>query len=148
ARSQLQNYSQGLEIVFWSGLTIEELRSRTSRLTPESVVYFVMMVEDGAGRRFALTDSLDQITDASSVPVYTWYDGYLGHGVVGGKLASSENVANETAKVRFVSCVANARKQFPYVRQTRVGWQWTGGNCSTGIFSKTVYRLARKSCSV
>ena len=99
ARHQLANYSQELEIVFWSGLTIEDLRRRISNLTPDSVVYFVMMVEDGAGRRFALPDALDQIAAVSSVPIYTWYDGYLGHGVVGGKLASSENVARHTAQL-------------------------------------------------
>jgi len=99
ARHQLADYSHELEIVFWSGLTIEDLRRRISNLTPDSVVYFVMMVEDGAGRRFALTDALDQIAAVSSVPIYTWHDGYLGHGVVGGKLASSENVARHTAQL-------------------------------------------------
>src|SRR5262249_13125106 len=54
---------------------------------------------DGAGERFGTTDALDQLATASSVPIYTWWDGYLGHGVVGGKLASSERVASRTAEL-------------------------------------------------
>jgi PAS domain S-box-containing protein len=98
ARRQFADYN-GLEFTYLGGLPMAELKRRISMLTPDSVIYFLMMTEDGTGKRFALTDGLDEIAAASSVPVYTWYDGYLGHGVVGGQLASSERVASRVAEL-------------------------------------------------
>jgi len=99
ARKQFQDYDGGFEFTFLSGLPLDELKRRIANLSQDSVVYFLMMTEDGAGNRFGTTDALDRVAAASSVPIYTWYDGYLGHGVVGGELASSENVARKTAEV-------------------------------------------------
>src|SRR5262249_25604765 len=98
ARKQFDDYDGGLEFIYWSGLPLDELKHQIAGLTRDSVVYFVMLAEDGAGERFGTSDALDQIAAVSSVPIYTWWDGYLGHGVVGGKLASSERVANRTAE--------------------------------------------------
>jgi signal transduction histidine kinase/ABC-type uncharacterized transport system substrate-binding protein len=98
ARKQFKDYD-GFEFTYLSGLPMNELKGRISRLAPDSVVYFVMMAEDGAGQRFATADALDQIVASSSVPVYTWHDSFLGHGVIGGKLASSEKVATRTAEL-------------------------------------------------
>jgi len=99
ARRQFSEYGDGLAFTWLSGLPIDELKQKISNLPPDSVVYFVMMAEDGAGKRFALTDGLDEIAAASSVPIYTWHESYLGHGVVGGKLESSEKRARQLAEV-------------------------------------------------
>jgi PAS domain-containing protein len=72
---------------------------RISQLTPDSAVYFLMMVEDATGARFGTTDVLDQIAPVSSVPIYTWWDGYLGHGVVGGKLRSPKGRRTQAAEL-------------------------------------------------
>ncbi len=125
ARKQFKDYA-GLEITYWSGLTLEELKRRISKLTPDSVVYFVMMVEDGSGERFAQTGALDQIAAASSVPIYTWYDGFLGHGVVGGKLASSERVASRTAQLALRVLRGEPVESIPYVNAdtSRLAFDW------------------------
>jgi PAS domain S-box-containing protein len=99
ARRQFSEYGDGLAFTWLSGLPIDELKQKISNLPPDSVVYFVMMAEDGAGKRFALTDGLDEIAAASSVPIYTWHDSYLGHGVVGGKLESTEKRASQVAEL-------------------------------------------------
>ncbi len=99
ARRQFKDFSGPLEFTYWNGLAMGELKRRLSTLTPDTVVYFIMFTEDAAGERFTATSVLDQISAVTSVPIYTWYDGYLGHGVVGGRLASTENVASQTARV-------------------------------------------------
>jgi signal transduction histidine kinase len=99
ARRQFSEYGGRLSFTYLSGLPIDRLKWRISNLAPDSVVYFVMMVEDGEGRRFALTQGLDEIAASSSVPVYSWYDGYLGHGIVGGKVISSTKMALQTSEL-------------------------------------------------
>jgi hypothetical protein len=109
-----------------SGLPIQELKRRISDLTPDSVVYFVIMAEDGAGDRFVPADVLDQIAPSSSVPIYTWYDGYLGHGVVGGKLASSENVASRVSQLALRILRGERVETIPITRAdtSRLAFDW------------------------
>ncbi len=126
ARRQFNDYGHGLELTYWSGLTIEELKHRISNLTPDSVVYFLMMVEDGNGVRFAESGALDQLAAVSSVPIYTWYDGFLDHGVVGGKLASSANTAAATAELALRVLRGEQIDSLPIVRAdtSRLALDW------------------------
>ncbi len=126
ARQQFEGYDDGLELTYWSGLPLDEIKRRVSRLTPDSVIYFLMMAEDGAGERFGATDGLDQIAAASSVPIYTWWDGYLGHGVVGGRLASSERVASRTAELALRILRGERVETIPIARAdtSRLAFDW------------------------
>jgi PAS domain S-box-containing protein len=126
ARKQFEGYDDKLEITYWSALPLDELKHRVSFLTPDSVVYFVMMTEDGAGERFGTTDALDQLAAATSVPIYTWWDGYLGHGVVGGKLASSERLASRTAELALRILRGERIEKIPVTRAdtSRLAFDW------------------------
>jgi PAS domain S-box-containing protein len=85
-----------------------------------------MMTEDSAGKRFTMTDSLDQIAAASSVPVYTWHDSFLGHGVVGGKLASADKVAEQTSRIALRILRGERAERIPVTRvnTSRVAFDW------------------------
>jgi PAS domain S-box-containing protein len=126
ARKQFKAYGNRFEFIYLSGLRMEELKRRVSRLTTDSVVYFVMMAEDGAGKRFVITDALDQIAAASSVPVYTWHDSFLSHGVVGGKLLSSEKSAEQTAAVALRILRGERPDAIPITRvdASRLAFDW------------------------
>lgn len=124
ARRQFRDYTGDLDLTYWSGLPIEELKRRISGLMPDCVVYFVMMSEDGAGRRFATTDSLDQLAAVSSVPIYTWHDSYLGHGVVGGALASSERVATRTAELALRVLRGENVEPIAKANTSRLAFDW------------------------
>ena len=126
ARKQFDGYRDRFEFVYLSGLPMGELKHRVSSLGKESVIYFLMMAEDGAGQRFSTVDALDQIASTSSVPIYTWHDSYLGHGVVGGKLASSENVANKTAQLALRVLRGEPIESIPVSRAdtSRLAFDW------------------------
>ena len=126
ARTQFKDHSARFDFTYLSGLPMDELKRRISNLTPDSIVYFVMMTEDGAGKRFGLTDALDEIAAVSSVPIYTWYDGYFGHGVVRGKLASSERVATQTAELALRILRGEQVETIPITRAdtSRVAFDW------------------------
>src|SRR6266850_2589251 len=55
-----------------------------------SMVLFVSLLRDGAGRLFTNPQAISLIAGASNVPVYSWSETHLGHGIVGGRLASFE----------------------------------------------------------
>jgi PAS domain S-box-containing protein len=126
ARRQFGTYAGGVDFTYWSGLPMDELKRRVSALTPECAVYFVMMTEDGAGRRFALSEAIDELAAASSVPIYTWHDSYLGHGVIGGKLTSSELVARRTAELALRVLRGERVESIPVadVNTSRMAFDW------------------------
>ena len=126
ARKQFEAYTDRFDFTYLSGLPMDDLKRRVATLTPDSVVYFVMMTEDGAGKRYAITEALDQIARVSSVPIYTWHDTFLGHGVVGGRLASSEKVAEKTAELALRILRGERADTIPVTRTdtSRLAFDW------------------------
>jgi PAS domain S-box-containing protein len=82
-----------------SGLSITELEKRVGSLPSDAIVYFLSLSDDGAGHTFLPLDAVETIAAAANVPVYTWHESALGHGIVGGRLHSSLNDARETVRI-------------------------------------------------
>lgn len=82
-----------------AGLTLSELKRTVASLPPQSFIYYVSVSEDGAGRKLPMLNVLDAVTAVANAPVYSWHEGALGHGIVGGRLHSSMNDARETARL-------------------------------------------------
>jgi PAS domain S-box-containing protein len=81
------------------GLSIVDLEQRVRHLPSDSIVYFLSLSDDGAGHTFLPLDAVDAIAAAANVPVYSWHESALGHGIVGGRLHSSLNDSRETARI-------------------------------------------------
>jgi len=125
-RQQFSEWGNRLEFTYWSGLPMDELKQRLSNLQPDSVIYFVMFTEDGAGKRFIPTDALEQIAAAASVPVYSWYESYLGYGIVGGKLASGAEVARQTVKLALRVLRGESPEKIPLteINSSTLAFDW------------------------
>jgi PAS domain S-box-containing protein len=82
-----------------SGLSIIELEERVRNLPRDSIVYFLSLSDDGDGHTFLPLDAVGTIAAAANVPVYSWHETALGHGIVGGRLHSSLNDARETVRI-------------------------------------------------
>ena len=68
-------------------------------LPKDTVVLFVSLLRDQAGRLFTDPEAVSLIARASSVPVYSWSETHLGHGIVGGRLASFEAQGSRAAEL-------------------------------------------------
>jgi signal transduction histidine kinase len=82
-----------------SGLSIFDLEQRVRHLPADAIVYFLSLSDDGAGHTFMPLDAVETIATAANVPVYSWHESALGHGIVGGRLHSSLNDARETVRL-------------------------------------------------
>ncbi|WDP87532.1 MAG: hypothetical protein HUN05_22365 [Desulfobacter sp.] len=51
---------------------------------------YLLIIKDASGRSFVPRDVLEEISRSSSVPVYGLWDTYVGHGIIGGRLCSSD----------------------------------------------------------
>ncbi len=84
ARSDPVNRAFGFEL--WDDLTIAELQQRLRGLTPDTAVCLFTFHRDRAGQWFSIAEYLTLIGASSSVPVFSFWHNYIGHGVLGGAM--------------------------------------------------------------
>jgi PAS domain S-box-containing protein len=83
-RDQISSDSGGLSIIYLSNLTFDQICQKVSTLGPESIVLFVSLSQDGAGRPFISADVVPKISAISGTPVYGVLDTQIGSGALGG----------------------------------------------------------------
>ncbi len=87
-KEQLQDYSGRADISYLNDLPMPALLQRLNHLPPDHIVLFASMSRDSAGTFYSSRESAPLINSASSVPVFSLFDIYIGHGEVGGNLAN------------------------------------------------------------
>jgi signal transduction histidine kinase len=97
ARSQFEKYDPAIRFTYLSGLRTEALEARLAALPADSVVFYVLVYEDGAGQLYQPLDYLDRLAERANRPIYSWVDSTFGHGVVGGHVQRLEPQIAEVA---------------------------------------------------
>ena len=90
AREQFRQFEPQLKFTYLSGLPTKALEDRLSALPANSIVYYVLVYEDGAGELFQPLEYLDRMAARANRPIYSWVDSTIGHGVVGGSMQRLE----------------------------------------------------------
>ncbi|WP_162141304.1 sensor histidine kinase [Paucidesulfovibrio longus] len=79
---------QGLSFEELADLPEAELRMRLAQLNPDSIVLHLNYFRSPEGKTYTPQESIRLVADAAPVPIYSCWAWYLGHGIVGGRLAS------------------------------------------------------------
>jgi ABC-type uncharacterized transport system substrate-binding protein len=99
AVEDLGRYRHRVALTYLTGLPMAKLLNAVARLPKDSIVLFVSLLRDGTGRLFTNPEAVSLIARASNVPVYSWAETHLGHGIVGGRLASFEAQGAKAAEL-------------------------------------------------
>jgi signal transduction histidine kinase len=99
-RDQLQRFGSKFTLTYLAGLPTADLEARLAALPPHSMVYYIVVDQDGAGEFFHPLAYLDRVVKASNAPVYCWVDSAMEHGIVGGSLK------DQTAQMRVLAELA------------------------------------------
>ena len=99
ARRDLIPFEQRLEITYLTERLMGELQQTLSRLPPHSIVLYLTLLADGAGRPFIPHDALALVTAAANAPVYVSVDQYVGSGAVGGHVYSLDTHGHDAAEI-------------------------------------------------
>ncbi len=78
-------YTERVSFAYLDNLTAQELERELQQLPADRIVLFLSFNRDRTGRMLDNDESLDLIS-RSSAPVYSLWNVYLGHGIVGGRL--------------------------------------------------------------
>jgi ABC-type uncharacterized transport system substrate-binding protein len=95
----LDKFSGKISMYFTEDITMMELLDKVEALSSDSVAIIANFTIDKSGNVFTLEDSTRMITERAQVPVFSFWDSYLGHGIVGGKLVSGYTQGKKTAEI-------------------------------------------------
>jgi len=88
AKEALRGFENQVELVYLTGLPIDELIQRTSSLPEHSLLFYIAVFRDGSGRTFKSPQALALISKQANAPIYSLSDTYIDSGIVGGHLIS------------------------------------------------------------
>ncbi len=91
--------SQELRFTFWNDVPLEELQNRLQRLDDDSLVLLSSLVRSASGRALSFAESSAALRDVCPVPIYGFWDFFLDHGIVGGKLISAAEQGRQAAEL-------------------------------------------------
>ena len=92
-------FSNRVELVWFNKLPFPEMCRRAATMPPRSALAYGVLFVDAAGVPQERMQALDQLCAVANAPVFGLFEEQLGHGIVGGRLFSSETVGRETAGV-------------------------------------------------
>lgn len=117
ARLQFQSFEPQLTFTYLTGLTTQALESRLSSLPAGSIVYYVLVDEDGTGAKFHPLDYLDRVAAVANAPTYCWVDSAMGHGIVGGGLKDQGRQIQAVGRLAFRVLRGEAADSIPVTSQ-------------------------------
>jgi signal transduction histidine kinase len=98
-KATLNSYEPHLDVTYLTEHPMAELQEKLRHLPRRSIVLYLSFFKDALERRFLnATEALPLITAASSAPVFGISDTYLGRGIVGGFVVSSEEQGKIVAR--------------------------------------------------
>ncbi|MBN2515343.1 MAG: PAS domain S-box protein [Deltaproteobacteria bacterium] len=100
ARNTFQQYADWLEFSYLYDCTMEELQQEVAKLSGETLLFLFVFNRDRSGKNFTHEKSLELIKNHCHVPIYSFWNFYLDHGIVGGMVTNGQSqgkVASELA---------------------------------------------------
>ena len=121
-----QPFTDRITFEWFNELRFEDMLKRVSKLPPHSAIFFVDLRVDAAGVPLDRDQVLPKLTRATNAPIFSYIDSYLGLGIVGGPMLSSEEVGRQMAEaaVRILSGETPGDLKIPPVAQGTPQYDW------------------------
>ena len=83
-----RRFEDNIEFVFLEDFDMGELQAKVQSVPADSIILLTVVNRDRLGNFFAYEESLKLIYQVSQAPIYSFWEFYLGKGIVGGMLTS------------------------------------------------------------
>jgi len=98
-RESASDFEPKVTFLWLTDFSIQELSEAVSELPDDTLVLYLGIFEDAAGRTFVPQRALSIFAPSSSVPIYGAFATYLGHGIVGGEMVSFEEIGSQAGRI-------------------------------------------------
>jgi len=99
SRRELERFAGRVDIEWLEGQSFEAMRERVARLPSGSVVFLGLIILDDVGIPIGREEALERLRAVSKVPVFGYFESYVGKGAVGGRLYADLTLGAEAARV-------------------------------------------------
>jgi signal transduction histidine kinase len=125
-RRTSQPFANRVTFDWFNDLSFEDMLKRVSVLPPNSAIFYVDLRMDAAGVPLDKERVLPRLHEASSAPIFSYVDSYLGQGIVGGPLLSSQELGERIATVgiRILGGEAPSNIRMPPLAMGRPKYDW------------------------
>jgi signal transduction histidine kinase/ABC-type uncharacterized transport system substrate-binding protein len=86
-------------ITYLIGTPVGEILDTVNALPKNSIIYFTTYMGDRDGKPHLSHNLLSLISNRANVPIFSFNDAYLGYGLLGGELTSSEEMGKAIAEM-------------------------------------------------
>ena len=90
ARQFLQPFKSRVNFLWLKGMPLDELTDAVRGLPRDSVILYLVELQDRNGKRYVPANILDVLSPVSQAPIYGLWDTLIGHGVIGGRMVMIE----------------------------------------------------------
>ena len=101
ARKVLERFATRVRTRWLDKLPLQAVLDEVARLPLDSVVLYIPMLRDGAGKSVSPFEVARQLAQASRVPVYGLSGPQLEQGIIGGALLDFSEIGHKTAALAF-----------------------------------------------
>jgi PAS domain S-box-containing protein len=98
-RRALQPLTDRVLFDWFDELSAKEMVTRVAALPAHSAIYYAHVHVDARGVPQENDRVLSRLHEAASAPIFSWIDSNFGHGIVGGPLLSTQELARRSAVV-------------------------------------------------
>jgi signal transduction histidine kinase len=113
AREQLRPLAQRVEVEFWVEQRFEDLVLRIAQLPKSAVVVQLSIYRDASGRTFVPREAAAQLATASTVPMFSLFESFIGNGVAAGSFDDFDRRGRKTAELVQAALTAHASSAPP-----------------------------------
>ncbi len=99
SEEEYASFKRRVTFVHLSTHSLADLSRELSTLPDHTIVLYHPFFRDAAGNTFTPRDVLDRIAPASRVPIYGFFDTFIGHGIVGGSIVTFNDVGRAAARI-------------------------------------------------
>ena len=103
---------------FIEDFNIAELKERVWKLPRNSIILLSVVNRDRSGQFLAYEESIAHIYSEASAPIYSFWDTYLGKGIVGGRLTNGYHQGKTAAQIALRILNGADVKTIPVVRDS------------------------------
>ena len=117
AMSLTPAYENRIRVSYLSGLTMQELLAQVDKIPEDGIILYLVFAKDRFGLQYYPREVLKVISGRSKAPTYGIFDSYLGYGIVGGCVLSTERAGVKAAEIGVRILRGERPEAFSVVRE-------------------------------
>jgi len=99
ARQEFREFEGRVAFRYLTSSALPEVLAEVSHLPPHTLVLYTTMFRDAAGNTFIPHDVAERLSAGANAPVYGFLDQFIGRGIVGGRVYSTETHGQQAAEL-------------------------------------------------